>query len=172
LLYVGRLHVEKGVDTLLDAWPRVLCQVPDGTLVLVGDGPLREDLQARGIPRVLFVGNVQDPLPYLQAAEVFVLPSRSEGLSGALLEAMATGLPCVATAIGGTVDVVTDGVDGWLVPANHPDALAQRLTTALLDPPERARVGLAARQRVLREFSLTDVARRLAQVYRALVAEA
>lgn len=166
VLYVGRLHPEKGVDILLDAWPAILCAVPDATLILVGTGPLFDELQRRGTSRTRFVG-LSDPLPYLQSADCFVLPSRSEGLPVALLEAMAAELACVATAIGGTVDVITDGLDGWLVPPADVAALAAGVVRALT-APERIQVSLAARARVVRDFSLHSTAAKLARLYRDL----
>ncbi|GAC1318239.1 MAG: hypothetical protein NVSMB2_12840 [Chloroflexota bacterium] len=171
VLYVGRLHREKGVDLLINAWPQVLAALPQARLVLVGDGPLRAELETRAGERVCFAGLTDDPLPFLQSAGCFVLPSRSEGLPVALLEAMAVGLPSVATSVGGNVDVIRDGVDGWLVAPENPSALARGIVHALC-APDRLRVGCAARARVVRDFSLDRTADQLASLYRELTSSA
>jgi glycosyltransferase involved in cell wall biosynthesis len=164
-LFVGRLEPMKGVDSLLDAWSTVRHAVPDPLLLVVGDGALRAALQARSVPDVRFAGLVDDPLPYMHAADCLVLPSLSEGMPVVLLEAMATGLPCVATAIGGTVDVLRPDVDGWLIGPNDTAALAAVLVQVLTSG-ELSRIGAAARVRVVRDFSLEDAADRLAALYR------
>ncbi len=119
-------------------------------------------LGVRGATR--FAGSTADVAPWLQAADVFVLPSRQEGLSVALLEAMATGVPAVATEVGGTREAV--GGTAVLVPPADPRALAEALC-ALLDEPGRAReLGEAARVRVLSRFGILNVARRHLELYR------
>jgi glycosyltransferase involved in cell wall biosynthesis len=119
---------------------------------------------------VRFAGFQADVRPFLEAATVFVLPSTVEGLSNALLEAMAVGLPAVATRVGGTEDVVIDGRTALLVPPHDPEALAEALT-ALLTAPERAReMGREARDRVVERYSLGLVASTYLALYRELVA--
>lgn len=166
-LFVGRLAPEKGLDCLLEAWGEVRRALPDALLVLAGDGRLRGSLEARAGPDVRFVGLISDPLAYFQAADCFVLPSLSEGLSNALLEAMASGLPAVATAVGGSVDALRDGVEGWLVAPGDAAGLASALVRALAGH-EGERIGAAARARVVSEFSLEGTADRLADLYRQL----
>lgn len=161
---VGRLVAQKGLDWLLDAWSSVRQAVPDALLVLAGDGPERAALEARRAAGVRFLGTTMDPVPLLQAADCFVQPSSSEGLSNALLEALASGLPVVATAIGGTVDAVRDGVEGLLVPPRDAEALAQALIRAL-EGPERRQLGAAARARILERYSIAGNADRLREVY-------
>jgi glycosyltransferase involved in cell wall biosynthesis len=170
VLFVGRLAAEKGLDDLLQAWPTVMRAQPDAVLLLAGDGPERARLEARGLPGIRFLGEVEDPAPYLQVADCFVLPSSSEGLSNALLEALASGVACVATGIGGTVDAVRDGVEGLLVPPRDPGALADALVRAL-SPDSRAGFGRAARERMIREYSLDQTADRLVGLYRELRAQ-
>src|SRR5262249_3744481 len=111
VLFVGGLRRQKGVDGLLKAFAQVTTTLP---LCVVGDGPERSapEAQARTLgiaDRVRFVGEVADPSPYYARARLFVFPSWAEGLSNALLEAMAFGLPVVATRVGGNVDLVEDG---------------------------------------------------------------
>lgn len=167
VVFVGRLEPEKGLDCLLDGWGEVRQALPEALLLLVGDGSARPALQARGAPSVRFIGSVNDPLPYLQAADCFVLPSYAEGLSNALLEAMATGLPSVATDIGGNTDLVRHDIEGRLVPAGDAPALGAALI-GTLSPGERERLGGSARARVIREYSLESTADRLSALYRRL----
>jgi glycosyltransferase involved in cell wall biosynthesis len=166
-LFMGRLEPEKRLDCLLDAWPKVRQALPDALLVVAGDGWQRPALRARAVPGVRFVGVVDDPVPYLQAADCFVLPSETEGLPNALLEAMASGLPCVATAIGGNVDALCPGVEGWLVPPGDADALGVAVVEAL-SGEDRQRLAAAARTRVLGDFQIEATADRLAHLYRRL----
>jgi glycosyltransferase involved in cell wall biosynthesis len=165
-VYVGRLERPKGLGILLEAWQSVRRALPEAELLLLGDGPLRAEAEACAGLGVRTVGQVGDPLPYLQAADCFVLPSLSEGLSNALLEAMSTGLPCVATAVGGNLDLLGPGSGGELVAPGEPEALAAALVGALRGA-DGAR-GQAARARVLRDFSVERIADRLSQLYREL----
>lgn len=142
---VGRLAVQKGQDLLLDAWPRVTEKVP-ATLVFVGDGPERAALEARASGSVRFVGDQDDARPWLVAADVVVLPSRWEGMSLVLLEAMATGRSIVATDVAGTHEALSDA--GGIVPVEAVGALATSLIERLGDPALRTREELAARARV------------------------
>lgn len=167
-LFLGRLASEKGLDRLLEAWPAVRRALPDALLLLAGGGPQRDALEARWSPGVRFLGWLDDPVPHLQAADCFVLPSDSEGLPIALLEAMASGLPCVATSVGGVVDVLRPGVEGWLVPRGDTAALAAALSRALAGE-ERERFGRAARARAVADFSLEATAESLSDLYRQLV---
>lgn len=168
----GRLAPEKGVDVLLESWSRVASAREDATLVVLGDGPERAKLEAqaaaRGISqRVRFTGAVTDVASYLRAADVFALPSRTEGLPVALLEAMACGLPSVATRVGGTPEVLEDPESGWLVPSQTPSELGAALLEAL--GAEAGARGAAARERVVARYSLDEVARRYVQLYGQLV---
>jgi len=163
VLYAGRLAPEKGVDVLVDGWAEARRRGVVGTLCLVGDGPERAALERRTrdhgiLGAVRFAGPTDDVAPWLAAAEAFVLPSRTEGLSLALLEAMAAGLPVIATDVGGTRDAA--GGAAVLVPPDDPRALAEALA-AILEAPEQATVlGEAARRRVLSRFGIQLVARR------------
>jgi glycosyltransferase involved in cell wall biosynthesis len=150
---LSRLAWKKGVRHLVDAVPRLLEAVPDVHVLVAGDGDLRAELveQARGLgvaERVRFLGTRRDPLDLLSAADVFVMPSVVEGMSNALLEAMALGLPVVATEVGGTPEVVTDGETGFLVPPADPDRLAAALAKLLLAPELGRELGSAGRRRI------------------------
>lgn len=161
----GRIAREKGVDVLVAAWPQVVRSVPAARLCIAGDGAERAAL-SQALPEALWLGGVADVGPYLRAADAFVLPSRTEGMPVALLEAMACGLPCVATAVGGTVEVIEDGFSGRLVPSESPDRLAAGIVEALSCPAW----GAVARTQVVRRFSLDDVADRYVEIYLSLLA--
>jgi glycosyltransferase involved in cell wall biosynthesis len=161
----GRIAREKGVDVLVAAWPRVLARIPSANLCILGDGAERAPL-SRLLPQALWMGGIPDVARYLRAADAFALPSRTEGMPVALLEAMACGLPCVATAVGGTVEVLEDGFTGRLVPSEDPGRLAEGLVEALSAPSW----GATARAHVVRTFSLDDVADRYVEIYVSLLA--
>lgn len=141
VLYVGRLSDEKGVAELLEATTGL-------ARVLVGDGPLRNGIsEAVGFVRPGSLG------AYYERAAVVACPSRREGYGVAAREAMAYGRPVVATAVGGLVDAVEDGVTGLLVPPRDPTALRAALERLLADPELRGRLGRAAREKARRELS-------------------
>jgi glycosyltransferase involved in cell wall biosynthesis len=167
VLYVGRLEHVKGLDCLLDAWPDVIRQAPDAVLLIAGDGATRAELERRAPPRVRFLGSQADPLPLYQAADCFVLPSRSEGLPTALLEALSVGLPVVSTAVGGATEILRGYESDTLVRPEDPAALAKRLV-GQLGSPVAAECRAALRQRVRDEFSVEASADRLAALYRSL----
>lgn len=150
LLFLGRLSPVKGPDVLLAALGRGLLEELDAQLVLLGEGPLDASLRiaagAVRTDRVRFVGRVPlgDVAGWLGASDVLVLPSRSEGLPHAVLEALACGLPAVASAVGGVPEIIEPGVTGWLVRPDDPRALEAALREALADDAERARRGAAA----------------------------
>lgn len=171
VVYCGRLVAEKQVDLLLDAWKGIQQSQPGASLVIVGAGPESAKLARLAGRGVQLAGEQVDVLPYLQAADVFALPSATEGLSNALLEAMAVGLPVVATRVGGTTDVVVDGVSGRLVAPGDRDALREVLGSVLSDPA-RAGLGARARECVVDAYALPSVADRLVALYQELAAGA
>ena len=173
---VGRLSPEKGHADLLAAWPLVLEQIPDARLVLVGDGPERQCLEAiieqnRMADSVILVGSTGDVPHYLLNADLFVLPSREEGMSMALLEAMAFGMPLVATDIPGNRKLVTDTEHGRLCGVEDPRSLAQAIVEQWCDPVRALEMGQAARSLVQHQYSIEAVARlHLAQFEQLIVA--
>ncbi len=175
-LFLGRLHPQKNLPCLLDAWRCVVAIVPDAVLLLAGDGPLRDELERQaaelGIAEsVRFLGAVGQPVEYLRAADVFVLPSHSEGMSNSLLEAMACAVPPIVSNAGGNVDLVEPGVTGMVVDAASSERLASALADLLSAPAaERRRIGAAARQRIVRDYSLAAIVDRYEALYRELVA--
>lgn len=170
VVFTGRLIEAKGLLELLEAWPLLLHRVPNAHLLLVGSGPLEAELRRRAVlpplaGQVHLTGEVPDVRPYLRAAGAFVLPSWAEGLPNALLEAMAMGLPCVATDIGPIADAVIDGEEALLVPVRSPQELAVALVRILTQHTLAASLGRAARKRVTADFSLETVVDRLEALY-------
>jgi len=171
IVAVGRLAREKDLPTALAAFE--LVEAPHARLLLVGEGDqrpaLEELIRARGLAgRARLVGERRDVPAVLAAADAFVNSSRSEGLSMAILEAMSVGLPVAATAVGGTVELVADGVNGFLAPAGQAAALGRALAALAADPALAARLGARGRRIVLERFSLAA----MAQAYAGLYAEA
>ena len=160
----GRLSPEKGFDVLIEAAAEVIRVEPATGFVLFGEGPLRSDLERRvadrGLAdRVVLPGFRADLDSLLPAADVVVLPSFTEGLPNVALEASAAGVPVVATAVGGTPEVVADGETGFLVPPGDPAALADKLLCLLRDPALRSRMGAAGRRRMRERFTFAAQAK-------------
>jgi glycosyltransferase involved in cell wall biosynthesis len=179
VLWVGRFRREKRPDLLVEAWR--LARV-SGSLTLVGDGPeLPRVLRlAAGLPNVSLVGAAEDPAPYFAAADVFVLPSDAEGMSNALLEAMAAGCACVATDVGENRDLLgagsaspadgafVRGEAGLLVGSGDGAALAAALEALAAAPGLRRELGEAARTRARVRYSLASVAQEYLALYASL----
>ncbi len=172
-IMVGRLAVPKDPATLLEAWRRI---GPPHRLILVGAGPLLADVRRRiqrdGLADRVVLMDPASPIPsLLREADLFVLCSRWEGVPLAIIEAMMSGLPVVATRVGGVPEVVSDGETGVLVPPHDPQALASALNQLLRDPERRRRMGEAGQRRALACFTETHMLAATAQVYaRALAA--
>jgi glycosyltransferase involved in cell wall biosynthesis len=169
VVYAGRLVAEKRVDHLLAVWKDVCAKYPDTHLLILGDGPEAAQLKEMQGKSVQFTGQVDDAVPYFQAADLFVLPSSTEGLSNSMLEAMSCGLPVLATNVGGAPDVIRHGESGYLIPPDDKEELRRSLETLLEDRALRFTLGSNARQRILAEFSLDSVAKRLAALYQRLL---
>ena len=174
VMTAGRLSTDKGNHVLLDAVPAVLTRAPEARFVICGDGDQRgrlenqvRDLGIGGV--VAFAGFRNDLDQWMPNADVFVLPSFTEGLPNVLLEAHAGGVPVVATAVGGTPELVADGVTGWLVPPGNPAALAERIVTLLADDGLRNQMGQAARQRVRQHFTFEIQAREYRELFDELL---
>jgi len=171
---VGRLSEEKGHYYLLEAWKKVMEVFPDARLLLIGDGPLRGRLESLsqkwGIDsRVRFLGIHIDDLPeLLNCLDVFVLPSVSEGLGIALIEAMAVGCPVIASRVGGIPDLVSPEY-GILVEPGDSVSLAESIIELLRDLPRRQRMCSAARSRVESDFNIDDMVKRLDSIYKSAI---
>jgi len=167
---VGRLDPVKDQARLLEAYARIPAEAGRHCLVLVGDGPCRRDLEARAAQpdlrgRVHLLGERRDVPCLLAGFDVFALPSIAEGISNTVLEAMASGLPLVATRTGGNPELVEDGVTGRLVPVGDTAALTEALTGYVREGHLRAMHGKAGRQRAVDHFSLERMAERYRDLY-------
>ena len=179
VLYFGRLERRKGVDTWIEALPEVLAGRPSLHAVFVGEdtgmqGRLFVDLARERcrayLPRLHFLAEMPQAqlFPIIAAARMVVMPSRSESLANACLEAMALGLPVVATTGTGLAELITDSVDGFLIPPGDAVALATKVRTTVSDDALLARIREAARRRAS-DFDLDRMVDRLVQVYEDLV---
>lgn len=166
-------HPVKGQTDLLLAMQEVLRHRPEAHLVLIGDGVRRPHLErsARQLgiaERCHFLGHRLDGPAILARASIAVSASYAEGISNAILEGMAARLPVVATAVGGTPELIRDGVTGYLVPPGAPAALARRLLDVLASAPRRRRMGERGRRAVEREFGLDQMRRSYDALYEDL----
>ena len=171
---VMRLVPQKAPLDFIDAAGRLLREVPDGRVLIVGDGPLRQQVEARCRTlrirdRVVFTGLRTDVPDLLAAADVLALASLWEGLPRVIPQAMAAGLPVVATAVAGNAEAVADGVTGILVPPRDPAALGSALAALLADRARAAAMGAAGRARV-DEFSVERMVNDLEALYARCIA--
>ena len=171
VVHVARHHPVKDQATLIRAFALAAPDEPDTDLLMVGDGPLRDDLTALtatlGVKsRVKFVGVQSNVNDWLRASHVFALTSVSEAASLTLLEAMATGLPVVVTAVGGNPEIVRTGVDGLLFPRGDAAAGAECLRQLLRDPELAARLGKSGRARVAERYQLHQTVDAYYRLYR------
>jgi len=169
VVWLGVMQPVKRVPDLVAA----VAALPDVRLLLVGDGPERPSIEAAvaeaGIAdRVELVGFQDDPAPWLARADVLALPSGAEACPMAVLQAMATGLPVVASSVGGVPEVVRDGVDGVLVRPGDREGLAAALGRLDTDPALRRQMGASARERLESSFTVRHCAERLLAVYERL----
>lgn len=175
ILCVGRLVPEKDHEILIRAFSLVSADHPDARLWLVGNGPLKADIAATITQiisppgRVRFLPARPDLRPLLEQASMLVLSSRQEAFPNVILEAMAMGLPVVATRVGGVPELVTPGETGWLVPPGNVPALAAAMSQLLEDQATRREMGKAARQRAKQDFSLATMVRRHEEVFDKLL---
>ena len=167
---VARLSAEKGTSVLIEAAAKICPDFPQALFVVVGDGPLRSSLEARvrelGMKeQFLFAGERNDVDQIYRSFDVYVLPSFQEGMPMALLEAMAAGLPVVATKVGGVPDLVCDPSVGTLVEPGDPTAIATGIRDLLSDQSRRERMGSNARRRVETQFSAAAMAQNYVELY-------
>jgi len=175
VLFVGNLYQQpaKGVDILLHAWRRVHVQFPDVVLQIVGDGvvpeykELTDRLQITDVVR--FLGMHSELAGYYSSADIFVLPSRREGMSNALMEAMLHGVPCVATNISGSQELITNNVNGILVPPRDPALLANGISYLLSNPGIAKAMGEKGRETIISNFNILKVADNYVTLYKKLL---
>jgi glycosyltransferase involved in cell wall biosynthesis len=179
VISVGHIRRVKGFDVLLRAAAQVCRAYPKALFLIVGsvqepdcDLGLRDQLRQLGLEgNVRFLGKMDNEGVWslLKCCDVFCLPSRSEGMSNALLEAMGSALPCVATSVGGTPEVLEDGRTGYLVPNEDDVAMAARILS-LLDQPDRARqMGRLAQTVIEERFSAGGMVRTMVHMYDRLL---
>jgi L-malate glycosyltransferase len=175
---VARLNARKGLEYFLRAAVSVSKQYPAARFLIVGDSmvdstyrpsleQLAGELELKG--RVIFTGERTDVPQLLQEVDLSVLPSLSEGFSNSLMEAMAAGLPVVATNVGGNPEIVQDGVTGILVPARDSKALGDAILAILKSPQLSRQLGNAGRERVAKHFSLESTVRQTENLYLSLI---
>ncbi len=173
---VGRFDPQKDYPNMLRAFARVAQESPEAVLLIAGDGPLRaateelaEDLSIAN--RVRFLGIRRDIPRLMNAADAYVMSSAWEGMPNVLLEASATGLPIIATDVGGNSEVVIDGKTGFLVPPKQPELLARTMLRVMdLPQEERLRMGKAGRRHVEANYSLDRIVDQWEALYRELLA--
>jgi glycosyltransferase involved in cell wall biosynthesis len=181
IICVARMDYAKGVDVLLHAWGRMLSEPSEWRaylkprLRLIGEGVCRVQMErivaGLGIQdSVEFLGLRTDVVDLLQQCWGFVMPSRWEGMPNALLEAMACGLPCVATRVSGSEDIIADGVNGLLIEPEQPAEMAQALHHIVEDTELAQRLGREGRATVERDYQLTTVVEQYLELYRRLLA--
>jgi glycosyltransferase involved in cell wall biosynthesis len=171
---VGRLIPGKGHRYFLEAAGQVLRALPEARFLVVGVGPLRGTLEALSVAlgiqqAVSFLGFRRDVAALMKASDLIVLPSLEEGLSVVLLEALSLARPLVATAVGGTPEVVKHKETGVLVPPADPKPLAEAMLYLLNHPEEGKRLAERGREIVLQQFSVETTARKIADVYREVL---
>jgi len=174
LTVVGSLYPVKGHRYLLEALPAILTVCPSTVLLIAGRGDceaaLRDQAGKLGIgERVRFLGLRTDIANLLAISDVFILPSLSEGLSIAILEAMAAGRPVVTTKVGGTPELVLDGETGLLVAPTDVSALSAAAIRLLLDPAEARRLGAKALERVKNQFKISSTVKAYETIYQSLL---
>lgn len=170
LLFVGRLAPVKGIDVLLEALGRLLPERPELKLTIVGDGPERARLEALATQlgdHVSFVGykSQTEVADFMSTTDIYVLPSFAEGVPVALMEAMASEVPVIATSVGGVGELVEDGVHGHLVHPGDPVPIAEKIAALAVDPETRHRMGKAGRIKVKQAFNIHTEAVRLRDLF-------
>jgi len=176
IIYHGRLVNQKYPEGLLKIAAQVAARSTRVVVLVAGDGPRRADLEAaakrQGLEKhIRFLGRRDDIPALLQASDIAVLPSLKEGFSNAIIEAMAAGLPVVATAVGGNAEAVTHGRNGWIVPPGNDAALLNAVAQLVNDSAERERMAVQSRLMV-RKFSIERMIANVEGLYLDLAREA
>lgn len=170
IVTVANLRKEKAHEVLLAAAARLLLQQPQLRFVIAGDGPRLKELRDLAASlciaeRVTFLGHCEDIPAVLAEADAFVLPSRSEAFPNGAIEAMAAGLPVIASAVGGLLDLIDDGETGVLVKPDDPVALADAIEALVVSPDRAAEIGAAAREQVTRRYGFDRMVRAFEDLY-------
>jgi len=176
---VGNIRRIKGIDVLVETASRVVREIPQATFLVIGRSceadyrqELVEQIAARGIEKnIRFMGESSDVMAFLKASDIFLLPSRSEGFSNALIEAMGCGLPCIATKVGGNAEAIEDGKNGYLIASGDAQAAANCIVTLSADQALRSRMSAAARATVEARFTAQVMIQKLVECYDQLLFE-
>lgn len=171
VIFSGRLDPEKRVNHLVGMWADIMKIQSGATLLILGTGTEEEKLKQMAGENVRFEGNIKDVAPYLRASDIFVLPSSTEGLSNSLLEAMASGLATIATRVGGAMDLIQNGENGFLIQPEDPQSLLSALKILLADGELRTRFGTASRNLIEKNYSLSATAESLNALYRKFASQ-
>lgn len=172
IIYTGRLSVEKGIDCLISSFSKlrheICCQ-----LIIIANGPEKKNVnrlldQHCLSELVTWIEEANDVPEYLNASDIFVLPSRFEGLSNSLLEAMACGLPVISTRVGGSIDLINNGINGLLVDVDNEEQLARAISTVLKDPLLCTQMGRNARTTIEANYDLNMVTDRYIELYKEI----
>ena len=173
ILFIGRLDYMKGVHVLIKAFSKIWKQYPYLHLDIIGDGPDKDKLKRMCVDLCIdnfisFHGTVTETVKYLHKSRLFVLPSLSEGFSNVILEAMACGLPVVAANVGGTPDIIQNGINGLLVEPDSPDQIFDAVMKIINNRDMAKKLGAEARKTVENNFSMEQIADRYISLYRDL----
>lgn len=178
LLFSGRLVYRKGLDVLIDAWSRIVYSVPKAFLLVVGSGEnqsdsveeaMRERIAKEKWKNVRFIGETQKPEEFLSKVDLFIFPSREEGFPNALMEAMASRLPCVASRIGGVEALITDNENGVLFESENSDNLAEKCIDLLQDREKSKYLGENARRHMLAYYAFEAISEKYVNLYESLI---
>jgi len=164
----------KGHSYFIEVAENIIKERKDVRFTLVGDGKLRSSLEryvnTKGLADYFnFTGKCKDLIEELNATDIFLVPSESEGCSNALLEAMAMGIPPIATAVEGNLEVIEDGISGYLVKPKDPSAIADKISELLNSPEKMEKIGIEARKRIVERFTLKAMARNYIELYEKLI---
>ncbi|TKB06001.1 glycosyltransferase family 4 protein [Desulforhopalus sp. IMCC35007] len=177
LLFSSRLVFGKGLDILIDAWARIVHSVPEAFLLIVGSGAnqpdsveeeMRQKIVIEKLKNVRFLGETQTPEDFLSMVDFFIFPSRKEGFPNALMEAMASRLPCIASKIGGVEAIITDNENGLLFESENSDDLANKCIGLIQDREKREYLGGNARRHMLTYYSFEAISEKYIGLYKSL----
>lgn len=182
IVCVARLEYPKGIDVLLHAWSRMMREPAPWhahlkpRLLIAGIGSIEPQLQRMtaelGIQEsVKFLGLCRNVIPLLQRAWAFILPSRWEGMPNALLEAMACQLPCIATRVSGSEDIIIDAFNGLLIESEQPAEMAQALCRLIEDIDLAQRIGKEGHATVVRDYELSHIVEQCVELYRSVLSK-
>lgn len=170
---IGRLSPEKGQRDLLEAAAAIVGRVPQAHVLFIGDGPDRAELERQvrtlGLERrILFTGHLPDPRPAYRDLDILALTSHTEGFPNVVLEALCMDVPVLATSVGGTPEIINDGVTGLLVPPGRPEEIAKGLHRLISDPAAAREMARNGKQLVGRRFNFAERVAREADLYRQI----